>query len=164
MSTKELILKLFTSNTEVVYEDQYAIAESIKLEFNIVRTQSAVSKALDKLSGYVINYSGKDYSVLKTDEGYKFCFKDKVLDEITFDFASKGVFENYDVFTIKNSVVGYTIKEEYHKYVKDGLLKAFDEASFFEFISRGNKLYILLKNGSKLYSDLCYLPQAVKGT
>ena len=162
MSTKFLILELFKKNTKAVYKNQQQIADYIYKNFSVKRNQTAVSKALKKIYNKTINYNGVNFHILKLEEGYKLYKKGDVMDEATQSFADKKVFEDYYVHVINKNFVAYTIKEKYHSLVKEYMVKAFDSDSFFDIISHGNKMYLLLLTKENLFKDVCELPKKVK--
>ncbi len=161
-NTEELILELFKQKTTAVYKNQEDIANNILKVLKTERKQAAISKALKKLENKTINYKSVDYHIIKTEEGYKLYIKGDVKDEATQNFADKKVFEDYKVFVINKNILVYTVKEKYHEYVKNYMVKSFEENAFFDIISHSNKLYFLLNAIDGLYGKVYELPEIVK--
>ena len=162
MNTKELVLELFKKNPNKVYKNQEEIAKAISDDFKKNRKQAAISKALSKIGGSVIKLNGSYVHIIKVEGGYKLYKKGDIKDEIIQQFADKKVFIDHNTFVISKSIVAYTIQPKHHKYVEENMRKYFDEGSFFDIISHGEKMYFLLNAKEGLYQEIVYLPSTVK--
>ena len=161
-STKELILDLFQKNPNTIYSNQEAIATAINNELHESRSQSAISKALKKMTNQVIKYDNANYHIIKIDTGYKLYNKQCLLAHIKEEFAEKKVFISYSSYVISKNIVAYTVHTKFHLYIKDEMIKAFDENTFFDIISHDNKIYFLLNPDCKKQDEIRNLPQEVK--
>ena len=161
-STKELILDLFQKNPNTIYSNQEAIATAINNELNKSRSQSAISKALKKMTNRVIKYKGANYHIIKIDTGYKLLNKHYLLDLIKESFAEKKVFISYSSYVVSKNIMAYTVHTKFHSYVKSEMIKAFDENTFFDIISHDNNIYFLLNPDCKKQNEIRDLPQEVE--
>lgn len=161
-SVLQLVTKLFKSDVTATYPKQENIAFEISKKFNCSKPdQSAISKAMKKLLGVRLTVNNKHYRVTKGKQGYYLCSCNNVVEEVVNDFFEYDVLANYEVFGIKNAMVGYSVKKNCYKRIKEIVKSLYGQDAFFDICKHGDKVYFYT-NDEKLYSDLLSIPKLVK--
>ena len=162
MSTTQLVLELFCTNRQNIYQTQNEIVQAIKSNFSVTRTQGAISKALKKIENVEIHYNSKVFIIQKIEDSYRLYTRETVLDEQMRKLAEAAVFKAYTAYSVAEKVVAYTIHEKQHIYTENCMRLAFGEDAFFDVISHEDKLYFLLNDGVDLKSELMLFPKRVE--
>lgn len=162
MNTVQLVLELFHQNRNAVYANQDMIVAALAKNFNVERTQSAVSKAITELSENDFAYKSETYRLCKTEKGYMLYQKKEVLQTLIDNFTERRVFKSFDIYTIDKRVVAYCVKRKHQEYVVQSIKKTFATSSFFDIVSHGDRVYFLLNDIKDLYGDMKYIFTNVK--
>lgn len=162
MNTTQLLLELFCSNRQEIYQTQNEIVRAIEVNFSVTRTQGAISKALKKIENVEIHYNGEVFIIQKIDDRYRLYTREAVLDEQMRKLAEAAVFKVYTAYFVTKKVIAYTIHEKQHLYTENCMRLAFGENAFFDIVSHGDKLYFLLNDGTDFYSELMHFPKRVE--
>ena len=160
LTTKQLLVKLFTERLHECYKNQEAIAAAVYANYGITRSQGAIAKGLSEIIDKPFSIKGVCYIVSKVDGCYRIQKKDDHSEEI----RSKMVRGNF--FKREYAYYEHDLKtpQTFAFWISDSAKARKDAKEAFEKILAGeyvnmfyfdDKLVIMLDHKSKKREVIC---------
>lgn len=146
--TKELMVKLFTSNPSKKYKNQDEIIGELSQMFNIKRGQSAVSKALKELCDCEFTYKSSRYVITHFEEHYVLVDASDYAEYRQVTLLDQKPFKRDMVFYEKGvkcpQTFVFRVKDDKIEEVKEDLKRIVGEENYFDIFNYDDKIVVLL--------------------
>lgn len=157
MNTKQLILAVFREKPNSIFKKQEEIAQAISKmsEGKIVRSQSAISKAMPDLLKNPYRIGKKLYKVGTDEEKGYFLIPTAEYDHhLLSELAEKVKFDSERAVSLGDCVIAYMLQEKYRHHLIRYFKYSLEEHAIFDVISNVNRVYVIFEPNTKQSKEI----------
>ncbi|MBR2937295.1 MAG: hypothetical protein IKB80_02205 [Oscillospiraceae bacterium] len=160
LTTKQLLVKLFTEQPLEHYETQEEIAVAVYANYGVKRSQSAVAKGLGKIINKPFLFKGVCYIVSKTEGYYRIQKKDEHNEELREQMVRGNLFKReyayyeHDMKAPQTFVFWIADSAKAHAEAKESFEKIL-AGEYVDIFYIDDKLVIMLDHKSQRRKVIC---------